>query len=369
MTNPPIVIQSARRVGAVSFFLRRVGAHLWRARARWSYLVVAFCLVVYAVVPKVVADTTVSDPVQQFLLMMASVAVGGIVLPELPSALWTMDVERVRNLVPQGQRDSLAKALIRAESYDDDWNTLVWEQALQPLFRASREPWRYVRDLDYDIAVHLNTETEVAGRVIRGHTVAADLKAYRVLARDGVQQVHVAMARTPEALAEEFQHPTCIGRELTPLDGLDGAEWQQAVCELCSVTLSIDGVPVDLEPDYSLTDLVRFRTKPGFDLPSGWVKVQINYDTLMQLEESQFPVLFSSYYCSGTTDITMRLYDEDQPSDLAYEMFIGRALEEAPIPKPRIVRHGPYQRVAFSTGRDSILWPGSGVRFSWRPRT
>ncbi len=357
------------RQNSLGFLLRRVGAHLWRVKARWGYLVVAFCLVLYAIVPSLGGPSSISDPLQQFLLILASVSVGGIVLPELPSALWTIDVDRVRNLIPQNQRDQLARTLINAESGDDEWNSLVWDRALEPLFRASREPWRYVRDLDYDISIHLNRELELQGKKLTVHTLAVDLTAYRVLARPDVHHAWISIVRTKAALMEEFKRPGCVARELTPIADLEGDAWHAAVRETCQASFSIDGEYIPLTMSVDLPDVVRFETPVGVALPSQWAKVQITFDTHMGVSESEFPVFFSGYYCAGTTDITLRLYDENDPSELTCNYFVGKALDEAPLADPTPVRNGPYQRISFSTGKDSILWPGSGVRFAWQPRT
>src|SRR5690606_18259931 len=86
-----------RRPGRLRLTLRRIGAHLTRTNARWAYLTAVICIGIYASIPH---SWPVSDPVKQFVLILASVAIGAVVLPELPSNLWSIDVERVRNLVP-----------------------------------------------------------------------------------------------------------------------------------------------------------------------------------------------------------------------------------------------------------------------------
>jgi len=354
-----------RKRSGIALTLRRVWSHLTRYTARWAYLLAAICIIVYALVP---SDWPVADPVKQFVLILSSVAVGAVVLPELPSNLWTIDVERVRNLIPGSQRSTLARSLISAESEDDRWNNLVWSKALQPLLKASEEPWRYVRDMDYDASVHLNRILELPSGTIPVHTVSTDQKSTRVLSRPGVTAVWVSIARTGSALMGEFGELACLAREVVPLSSLVGADWQAAVIATCRVEMHIDGARVELvaEATADRPDLVRWRTPVEFELPTEWSRVRIMFDFHLDPAVDTFPVIFSGYYCAGTTDISLRLYDENQPSSLECDWFVGRALEETAASGATESTNGVYRQITFSTGRDGILWPGSGVMYRWR---
>jgi hypothetical protein len=349
-------------------FVRRVFAHLTRSTAVWGYVLAAVCIVIYALIPR---DWLIADAVRQSALILASVAIGAIVLPELPSNLWSFDAEKVRNLIPADRREGLAKSLIRAETEDERWNDLVWEKALQPLLTASREPWRYVKDMDYEIAVHLNRHLDVGGTTVNVHSVQSEQKSMRMLARPGLKQVSFSIARTQAALEAEFSQRGCLARELVPLGELSGAHWQDAVREVCRVEFSVDGVALDLEAvaDPELPDVVRWYSSSDYDLPTNWVKVGIGFDFHVSPSIDNFPVFFSGYYCAGTTDVSLKLHDGLLPSDLDCDYFVAHALEDEARPRTRSFENSIYRKISFSTGRDAILWPGSGVRFSWKPRS
>lgn len=356
-----------RRGTRVRVALRRLGHHLTRDTARWGYLLTALCILGYALVPE---SWSTAGPVREFLLVLASVAAGAVVLPELPSNLWSLDVGKVRSLVPDKQRAHLAETLVAAESDDHLWNDVVWHQAVRPLLAASRDPSRYVRHMDYDVSVHLARQVEVAGRSLRCHLVSVDSKSTRVLGAEAhASGLWLSVARTEPALAGEFGRPGCLGREIVALDGLSGEAWQQAVSELCSVRLFVGGeaVPLEVEATPEQPDLVRWRTSPDHEPPSTWTTVQIMFDFVMSDSVDTFPVIFSGYYCAGTTDLSLRLYDQEQPSSLTCDDFFGRALSEAG-PIACVERSNEvFKQRSFTTGSDSILWPGSGVLFRWSP--
>lgn len=359
----------SRRPGRVRVTLRRAGSHLTRTTARWGYLLTLVCILGYALVPE---DWSDGDALRQFLLVLASVAAGAIVLPELPSNLWSLDVHRVRNLVPDTQRAQLAETLISAESEDGHWNDLVWRDALRPLLDASRTPSRYVRDMDYDVSVHLERSVQVDGAPLTCHLVSVDSKSHRVLVPAGVDPaMWISVARTERALGQEFDQPGCLAREIVPLDGLTGADWQRAAASVCLARLFVGGenVPLTTEAIPELPDVVRWRTPAGYEPPSGSTTVRIMFDFVTSTTVDTFPVMFSGYYCAGTTDISLRLYDEARPSELTCHEFIGRALADQRGPQSVERSTEMFQQVTFTTGSDSILWPGSGVLFRWWPRT
>jgi hypothetical protein len=360
-------VTESGRNGRVLQTLRRVWSHLTRYTARWAYLLAAVCVIIYALVPD---EWEISDPVKQFVLILSSVAVGAVVLPELPSNLWTIDVEKVRNLIPGAQRTSLARSLIEAESEDQRWNELVWLKALDPLLEASRKPWQYVRDMDYDVSVHLGRTLQLGDERIPVHSVSVDHKSSRVLARPGIDAVWLSIARTGSALQSEFGEAACLAREIVPLGTLTGQAWQNATVAACHAELYVDGDRVELihEVTPERPDLVRWRTPVEFELPTERVRVRVQFDFHLDPSVDTFPVIFSGYYCAGTTDIALRLYDENSPSELECDYYVGRALDESGHQGISQYNNGVYRQFAFSTGRDGILWPGSGVMFRWKPK-
>lgn len=358
-------VQASRRNGRVRVALRRAAAHLTRFTARWAYLLLAVCALIYAFIPK---DWAIAGTAREFVLILASVAVGAIVLPELPSNLWTIDSERVRNLIPNSQREHLARSLVTAESSDSRWTDLVWSKGLSPLLDATREPWQYARDMDYDVTVHLDQVLEAEGKQLPVSFVSVNQKSHRVLVRPDASTVWISMARTSAALNREFLDPSCLARELVPIGDLEGEAWQQSILDSCQAELFIDGVRLELvaeaEPD--LPDVVRWRIPNNFELAHTRVRVDIRFDFYVSADADSFPVMFSGYYCAGITDISMRLYDEVGSRTLDCEYFVGRALDPSISMGTTPSRNGVYQQIKFSTGKESILWPGSGVMFRWR---
>lgn len=355
------------RRGPFRIFFARIWSHLTRSTARWAYLVAALCLVVYATVP---LSWAAADPIRQVALILTSVSIGAALLPELPTNLWSIDAARVRALVPEHQRAHLAQALIEAESDDARWNELAWTHAMRPLLSASREPWQYLWDMDYAVSVHLSRPFEIGGQKRLLDAVSVQQKSLRVLARPGVSRAWVTMARTADALRDEFGAPGCLGRELVVMgDDIVGSEWQRAVLEHCHVAMSIDGVTIELESE-ALDDhpgIVRWYTPADYRLPSTRARLRLSYDFVSEPQQREFGVFFSSYYVAGTTDITLRLHDENKPSTVSAEYFVAHALEVETRPTVLTTDNSVVTQVSFSTGRDSLLWPGSGVIFRWVP--
>lgn len=350
----------------------RIGAHIFRRSALWGWTLAAICVLLYAALPGWFPGQFWLDPVRQGLLILASVAIGFVLLPELPSTLWSLDADRVRALIPGTQRDKLSQALIRAETDDDAWSDLVWEKAVEPLKLAAKEPWRYVVNMDYSVIVHLGRELTLGSRKLPVSTVSVEQTSERVLAHRGVYTSWISVVRTLDALDSEFREGECLAREHIPLGDLEGPEWQAAMIENVEIKMHIDGRPIELTPEpHANLDIVRWSAK-GFDPPEERVNLRISIDGPMDQHEHTFPVKFAGYYCAGTTDISLRLYPGDQKAGakkvkLTGSYFVGRALQSEPMPEPTEKRDALRQHLAFSTGRDGILWPGSGVLFQWNP--
>jgi hypothetical protein len=360
---------ASREPGRARFALRRSASHFTRRSARWGYALFLICVLVYLLTylfPKSWADG--ADAAREFFLILASVAAGAVVLPELSSNLWSFDAERVRRLIPAQQREELAQNLIAAHSDDSRWTSAVWANALNPLMTASRHPWEYTVDMDYDVDVYLDRSVNVGGTSLPVHSVAVSQKSFRVLRKPGVSNVWISIARTTSALHEEFDSAACLARELVPMGELEGAAWQEAVLSSCRVELLVDGAPLELVPDTKSgsIDVVRWYLASDCELTSDRVRTHIRFDFHLARETDNFPVMFSGYYCAGITDISLRLYSEGSQYELECEYFMGRALDPASAPGTSRSDNTVYQQITFSTGKDSILWPGSGVMFRWR---
>lgn len=122
---------------------RRIARHLSRSRARVAGLVMLVSITLYVLLT-VLADTGpwVTDALQQFFLVVASVSAGAVVLPELSSNLWRIRAEEVRELIPDEQIRGLERALVHSQVDDPAWAETVLASALRPLIEAGRQPHR-----------------------------------------------------------------------------------------------------------------------------------------------------------------------------------------------------------------------------------
>jgi hypothetical protein len=310
-----------------------------------------------------------AEPVRQFMIILASVAAAAIILPELPSALWTIDAERIRNLIPAHQREQLLQELIAAESDDQSWNEVVWRKALHPLLTASRSPWVYIADMEYDINIHLDRSVALpGGETLPVTNIAIDNKSTRILpsAEETGGRYWVSMGRTEPSFQHEYTYSGCLARELLPMPDLDSTEWHQLIIQQCSARLIVEGELIELTPEVvdELPDLVRWYAPTAFDPPSKRVRVRMMLDYFTEPKVRTFTVSFLSYYCIGSTAITMKLYDSNE-SSIVCESYFGRALSDNLGNNITQQHHDFFEEAVFSTGRDSILWPGSGVHYRW----
>lgn len=344
--------------------------HVTRQRARVAAVLFAFCMIAYTLVP-----TTFrwDDPVRQFFLVLASVAAGAVFLPEISSDLWNLNGDQVRKLIPDERRRALARALIDADSRDPRWAELVHTQGLNPLLDAGRLSGQVVYTMNYSVQVHVHQQVTIEGRSWEVHTVETSVTAERSLPQvpdNGF--LWISVARTENALAGEFGAVGCLARELVCLDGLDGRPWWEAMTQerLCAVSVMVNGQVQEVsiqEFDESAPDIARWCFRPDLGGSDSTVPVRITFDFPLRVDERRFPVMFSGYYCAGATVISIKLYSRKEV-DLHCDAFFGRGLGERRGGEAINTTAGLIcQEMSFTTGRDSILWPGSGLVFSWTP--
>lgn len=354
--------------------LRRLWAHLTRSRARGAMILAVLTALIYAVVPMLGLAARVADPIRQFALIMVGVAATAVFLPELSSDLWTLSRQKVRDLVPEDRRQALARELISAESDDHEWNAIVFEQALSPLLAASRDQSQIVRNMNYVIQVHVRTTKVVHGTSMTFHNVETTSNSLRVLPKlDNDGMFHIAVARTEQALQLEFGQLSCLSREIVPLTDdagrdITGKEWREKIKSMCRISVTINGQVQEArtDDDDPTPDLVRWQIRPEYPEVGQRVPMQINLDYPMSVSEDRFPAYFQSYYCAGATTVSLKAYGLSETAELRCESFFGRGLGTSAA-RGQVVKTESTiaQQLSFSTGRDSLLWPGSGVVFSW----
>lgn len=352
----------------VPLVLRRVFAHITRATAITAWLIAILCAVVYQFVPFEQIPGIDLVFVDTVLLTLFSLALGAVFLPGLPSNLWSIDVEKVRNLIPEAKRNKLAQSLIKAESYDDRWTDLVWDSALEPLIEASRKPWTYVWDMDYEATVHVGRSIELGSRSVPVSTVTVENKSGRFLANPGVSSRWLSMSRTVEALKDEYDLPGCLAREVAFVPGVSQAEWHEYVSPKCHASVMIDGVDIPLrrEVSESSPDVIRWYLSDAVDIPTDRSKVVIHFEFPMDSREEMFMVSFSGYYVAGVVDVGLKLFNAEEGTTLDADHFIGKALHNDWKPYKRNETTDVCLTSRYSTGHSTILWPGSGVNFYWK---
>lgn len=356
--------------------LRRFAAHLTRTRARAAWSISAVAVGLYVMAPYLHLGQSLIDPIRQFSLVLASVSASALFLPELSAELWRMSSGQIRRLVPDDRRRSLSRALIEAECSESEWGALVYEQALEPLLQAGRHPALVVKNMNYAVAIHLNRTVEVLEHKTVVHSVETTSNSERVLPEPTADGSYfISVARTASALSTEFRATGCLARELVLLEDVNGDElrpevWSKAVDLLCRVAVTVNGQVQDVvraESEEAHPEVVRWLFRPELDDLGQRVPLIVNFDFPLKSTEARIPVIFSGYYCSGATVASMKMYGEHSSHRLSCDAFFARGLTSTSgaVSEPEPDRF--CQHIQFSTGRDSILWPGSGVVFSWEP--
>lgn len=367
--SEPLRVTIAPRFGR----LRRFTAHITRTTARNALWLTAISIVLYAVVRRIPYEP-IADPIGQILLIMAGVAAGAVFLPELSDGLWSLTASQVRQLIPGHKRTKLSRVLIAAESDDEDWNELVYNEALVPLVKASVDKHEYVKNMTYSVQAHLNEVATIAGRDLRYHSIETQSRSERVLPPHGADGTYwVSVARTDAALKSEFATAACLAREVVSLeddDGhlLTGDDWRKAMEELCAVSVTVNGEVQELRIEAGLegeVDVLRWKFRP--DTLEGGVRVPIyiGFDFPIRTTEDRFPVYFKGFYCAGATVVSMKVFNLPANADLRCDTFFAHGLKTHRHRNEDEMQGLLCKQRSFSTGRDSILWPGSGVIFDW----
>ncbi|WP_159623718.1 hypothetical protein [Ruania rhizosphaerae] len=245
------------------------------------------------------------------------------------------------------------------------WARLVQHLAIDPLQRATDQPWLWLEDMDYSVRVY-PSDVVVGDRAMT--RVAVESKSKRYLAGsirdDGA--FWMSIARTESSYQQEFGHVGCLAREIVPLPAGSDDAWRDLVLQHCSARLTVDGLHLDLQPETSeaIPRVVRWVSPSDFTPPTERVPIGIEFSYLMDSARDLFTVTFLSYYCVGNTQIKLTLNAPPTRLQLDTDVFYGRALD-AREPTVRQTSDTFSQTVAFATGNRSLLWPGSGVYFRW----
>ncbi|WP_405166018.1 hypothetical protein OG203_13620 [Nocardia sp. NBC_01499] len=338
--------------------IRRVVEHLTRTRARAGWALTAASLLAYMA-------SGHNEGLRQFWLVLTGVAAGAIFLPERDESVWRMSSAQLRAMVPEHRIAALQRLLIGARCESPQWADIVWQRGLEPLLEVGRNAELVIWDAKYDIAIHLIERRCGDVDVFRVDTLS---RARRALPTAATRKYWVSVARTEEALQVEYQFSNCLTRELVMMPGVDPAVWRTAVADFCLVRMWFDGVAAQVHVDNSegLSDVVRWYIDiPEEQQVSTAVPYTLQFDFPIPSAERNFPVLFNGYYSAGASEVTLRIDDPSGASELRYEQFLAYGLGAYVGEFSRSVDSTHSQQISFSTPRESLLWPGSGIVFHW----
>ncbi|MBV9012927.1 MAG: hypothetical protein JO272_12915 [Pseudonocardiales bacterium] len=297
---------------------RRIIAHLTRSKARVGWILIFLCGTLYAFVDQ--------EAVRQMALVLASVSAGAIFLPELSSDLWTMRADEIRKTVPEKRVAELQKELLVAATNSPDWSPFVWSEALSPMLSAVREPLQVQWYLTYDIRVYLDQVVEFAGERLTIHRLDSLCRSERLLPVGSNSRIWVSLARTHDALMNEFGSSGCLLREQVELPDVPVEKWRDAILQLCYVSVTINGQAVPLEVSVvDNLDVVRWETNISDDGFGGErVPVTVSVSFPLSQNVTKFPIIFASYYCVGRTEISFSVYHPTDIVDVEFVDFCSR---------------------------------------------
>ena len=347
--------------------VRRLLKHLTRSRARVGWFLFGTCALVYLSVE--------IDVARQFALVLAGVAAGAVFLPELSSNLWTMQAREIRDTIPETRVRELRRELLAASIADRERNRFIWDSVVEPLLQSVDRPLAVQWNSSYDIHVYLNQPIIVGGDEMDTHRLVTTSRDERILPRGEGAHIWVSLARTNQALMSEYGKSGCLVRELVEFPGLPCEFWRDEVLRHCTVNMSVNGEPLPVEtPTGENSDVIRWEAPVplGAERSSsnGPVPVMVSVQYPLSANVSSFPIVFASYFCVGRTELSFTAYHPDASAVVLveFEDFLsrkpggqvsGEVLRQTPEP-------GNLCGFTFSTRRDAVLWPGSGMVFKWQ---
>lgn len=360
--------------------LRRSYRFLQREQARKAWLIFALS-VAFAALPW----TAHLSGIRQGAIVLASLAAGGIFMPELNSGLWRFKAEEIRDTIPEHKRRAFYTELIKADCPADEWAqrwaVLAWQQGVIPLLQAAQQAGRIHWNVNYQVSVHLGQNVRVGRREQLMAWVETSNDYERILP-PGPGPLWVSIAGNEASLLAEFGEDNCLSRELVALPDLTGKAWASEVRRLCRVQVRIGPRTITFNPDSIVTvpgdedhRIVRWLIPLTQDeaRASSTVACQVEIHFPTVLRENKFPVVLAGYYCAERTVLSFKLYHGSGTRPLLryFDEFLsagsaGSAVSGASAAwAPQRFDTSERQSVTYSTSRDSLLWPGSGIYYWW----
>lgn len=352
--------------------IRRTVRYLTRSRALGAWMMFFIAALLYAFYP---ASLPIADTVKQAALIVASLGLSAIFLPELSSSLWDLKASDVSALVPEEKVEKLQRSLIESKIRDPQWAAQILDGAIAPLVKTAQAPHLVLSSVAYSVKVHLNYATLGGPQGTALSLVESSLEATRQLPNRARADVFwVALARDNAALRQEYQEPGCVYREVSDLDSsFTDEQWRQAMLERCSARVVIDGISIEavLEPPEAELESDNPRVIRWFFVSAELAKavqspyrIQICFDHVTKATDGSFQAAFAAYYIAHGLSFTLSVYPaEGARYDLDYVSFLGQAL-------PQVVNHSVSrkpigQELRVVTSESSLIWPGSGLYVWW----
>jgi hypothetical protein len=268
-------------------------------------------------------------------------------------------------LTAEGSMRSAIEELIRGtDAQDPRLVQQALDCGLAPLLRLAQYPEEIRRDFGYRCELEARADGALA--VYQGRA------AYRSRRHLPAERLRVVMCRTLAALHRRFEDSAVISAEYTPLPV---EAWAGVVDRgAMSSRVLIDGVEAHLcsqeveRDEYSMT----FRVSDSID---GDRDVEIRNRYVHEQTYRELTIRLRNHFCFGTFEADL-LVEDPAAADLAvYDYVAGVAAGDLRL----------YGRSGHTTahetgstpgtlharvhaGPDAVIWPGSGVHFSWRSR-
>jgi hypothetical protein len=381
-------VHARLRVELIGGWLEAFWKHVVRRKAVGGWAIIAFALVLWRLVP--------IEAVQQLVLIMIGVMLSYIFLPDSEremeeavrrSNLWLSNAAELRAIVPPDRLKQAAQELLEAVS--PERARVAWKHGCQPIIELDDHPDALMKDVRYEIWMEAVPSEGV-------YSVRTVISSKRILP-PGDGTYWVSFARTSDRLEDEFDRDECLLRELVTVTG--DSEWEEVVHNRLKATLVIESEEYVAKSESNRNDLARmiFSDVLAHDRP---VEARLEAHYVLPLSTRSFPVKLASYYCFGKTEVEFSIEDPsasnvDLLSFLTRKLHLGSAVptwrreasqgatRTAGKRRTRTIRRGNDSSIGSSKnhsdvlefkrsrgahvrmGPDSLLWPGSGVLFTW----
>ncbi len=354
--------------------MRRVARSLWRhltrSRAQMGWALALIGILLFGLYP---SGWLWSDPFKQLCLIVASVALGAIFLPDITSSLWGLKAEDVKDLVPEAKVRTLQATLVESQVNEARWASHITHSGLFPLIEAGKQPALVMHNVLYSANIRLSSSS--AGTGSSFNYVETRLTAERVIPRIADdERYYVAVARDEASLQGEFDQPGCLLRDVVDTDKLaSDDEWKRVVSSSVTVELVMDGLTLkgQFEPVEATTGRAARSLRAYFDSEGLRFRqrgaerrlVTVNLDYPLNSKVDRFVALFGGYYSLGTTQVDVRLSGPPAAQiNLNYQLFFSHSLGMRDT-SAQCTTSNHAAHLVVTTPAETLLWPGSGVVF------